>query len=907
MTAKQQYNSCFKFYIRPLLYRIVNLFVFLAFTFLVTVRAGAHTIVKPDFLTEEEKAWILANPVITATNKMEMGPFDFVEGGEATGYSIDYINLLALKAGLEIKYINGLPWTDLLEQMKDKKIDLTHSLFKSPERSKYLDFTKPFLKLPWAYYGKVGSDQIKSLNDLEGKSIGLLKGSIPWEIYLTEYPNLKVIEYSSSIEALNDLSTGHIEVYVNLLPVTNFRIKRNMINGVTVIGNKFFPKTVSQGDLRLAVRNDAPILKSILEKSMDYVTPEELSLISNKWYTQIYDDINIGLNDEERNWLAANKVQRVSMNTNGSAPFEILADNGTLTGISGELLMLVGDMLNIEFELVKNYDWLESFEQIKNKENAILPTVIRNEERQEHMLFTDSYYVQKNVIFAKKEAMSFTNMSHLRGYKIAQLKNDATTEFIRANYPEIEIIEVQNPTEALKAVSSDEADAYIGVLSVTKHHLNVEGITDIGIVGETSITSELSMGINADLPLLASAVNKALNSIPNEEKERIAQKWLAVHVVEKTDYELLINTLIIASLIIGIIIYWYNKLSIEQRKTKEALELNKAHLIELQYQRELIEQSSVDQTNLMNDLEIISAKHQLKNDLLTNIMDNTGHGIVVFSNDLKLVAWNDTFKKMIGVQGQIFKEGIDLTEFYNLEKLQEFKKGLSSQEYLTKLQKFINDRAKCDQRVQDINLRNGTIINVVLRIVADGTIINTYRDVTKERKKENKIKEMALCDGLTGLANRRAFDANMERSIQQFTRTDVPFLLAYLDLDNFKKLNDTVGHNAGDLVLKHVASVIVKHIRDKDVAARLGGDEFAIIFQNTDDIETTANRLEKIVQEINNTKQLGSYDITVGVRAGLARCSEKAITVGEMIEIADQALYKAKENGKGQIFKLLTA
>lgn len=98
-----------------------------------------------------------------------------------------------------------------------------------------------------------------------------------------------------------------------------------------------------------------------------------------------------------------------------------------------------------------------------------------------------------------------------------------------------------------------------------------------------------------------------------------------------------------------------------------------------------------------------------------------------------------------------------------------------------------------------------------------------------------------------------------------------------------------------------------KHIRENDIPARLGGDEFAIIFQNSNDLEATANRMEMIIQDIKNIKSIEGYIINVGASAGLAQCIDANISVSEMVEIADKALYTAKENGKGQVFKYLSA
>lgn len=921
MIKSSRNNSLLKVCNAPSLVQLITTLALFILTLFFTASVTAQTNSGMPQFSAEEQAWVAANPVVTATNKAEMGPIDFMQGGVATGYSVDYLNLVARKAGLKIEYVNNLPWNELLEQLRDKKIDISHSLAISPGRSEFLDFTKPYLSLPWVYYGQIGANEINSLNDLEDKKIGIVESTIPWDLYTAEYPHLDVIGYKSSGQALNDLSTGNIDVYVNMLPVTNYRIKRNLINGVEVIGKRFYPETTTQGEMRLAVRNDWPILKSILEKSMDSITNEELSTISNKWYSQLHDDINIGLTEEERVWLAKNKVNRVSVNKNGSAPFEIFDAAGKLVGISGELLELVGDLLEIQFEIVENSHWSVGLDQIENKESAIVPTIVKTVERQKNILFTDSYHSQTNVIFAHKEEIAFNHMESLNGYKIVQIANDATTENIRSAYPQIEIVEVETLAQAIELISSKDVDAHIGVLSRTLHYLNVEGIANIGVVGETPFTSELSMGINTDMPLLASAINKALNSIPKEEKERIVQKWMAVHVVPKADYGLLIAIAIVAAFIISVIIYWNNKLrgeitrrikieknlKVEQDKTKEMLESINQQMVELQFQRETIEESAETQATMMDDLDILSSNLQSKNDLLTEIMNNTGHGIVVFSKHLKLQAWNDTFKSIMDTQDREYEIEMDLEIFFELNRVEGITYDLSIDDYILELKDRIKNRSECNEQSWDRARNNGTIIHTVQRIMTDGTIINTYKDVSLERQEELRIKEMALCDGLTGLANRRAFDVHMEQSIHKFTQFDTPFLLAYMDLDNFKALNDTEGHNAGDLVLINVSAIIKKHIRENDVPARLGGDEFAIIFQNTDDIEAATDRLEMIIQDIKDTKNLEGYNINVGASAGLAQCLDEAVSASELVEIADKALYTAKENGKGQVFTSLSA
>ena len=194
-----------------------------------------------------------------------MAPIDFNQGGGATGLSIDYINLIAEKIGIKTEYVNDPNWNRLLELVKNKELDMTHSLVKTDERDEYLNFTKPYLHVPSVYFGRKGDPKINSIMDLEGKKIGVIEGSLPWNIYNRDYDHLNIKGYQSADIALNDLSSGVIDIYINLVATTNYKIKRNLITNIEVNGKDFYPKSKNQGEFRLAFNKDRGILKSIFE------------------------------------------------------------------------------------------------------------------------------------------------------------------------------------------------------------------------------------------------------------------------------------------------------------------------------------------------------------------------------------------------------------------------------------------------------------------------------------------------------------------------------------------------------------------------------------------------------------------------------------------------------------------
>ena len=127
-------------------------------------------------LSDEEKSFIAANPIIRASNEMDWPPFDFALSGKPRGYSVDLLNLLARKAGFQVKYLNGYSWDELTTLFNKGDLDLLHSLLKTPEREKMGAFTQPYMPMPQAFAVKKGTPIPASIAELEGKTAAIPRG-----------------------------------------------------------------------------------------------------------------------------------------------------------------------------------------------------------------------------------------------------------------------------------------------------------------------------------------------------------------------------------------------------------------------------------------------------------------------------------------------------------------------------------------------------------------------------------------------------------------------------------------------------------------------------------------------------------------------------------------------------------
>ena len=181
------------------------------------------------------------------------------------------------------------------------------------------------------------------------------------------------------------------------------------------------------------------------------------------------------------------------------------------------------------------------------------------------------------------------------------------------------------------------------------------------------------------------------------------------------------------------------------------------------------------------------------------------------------------------------------------------------------------------------------------QIILSNKIIEKQNIKLKEAY--NKMEELAKTDMLTNLSNRRDMYQKIKHETDRFERNEKPFAILMGDIDNFKKINDTYGHDAGDLVLSSIASVIVSTIRKQDIVGRWGGEEFLFLLPETN-LEGGKKIAEKLRVRINNeTIQYKNYNLKVTMTIGVSVYSQKH-AIDDSIKEADKAMYLGKIRNK---------
>ncbi|MFG0607591.1 diguanylate cyclase domain-containing protein [Vibrio mimicus] len=176
------------------------------------------------------------------------------------------------------------------------------------------------------------------------------------------------------------------------------------------------------------------------------------------------------------------------------------------------------------------------------------------------------------------------------------------------------------------------------------------------------------------------------------------------------------------------------------------------------------------------------------------------------------------------------------------------------------------------------------------------------RKTAKLERQKAELRFLSERDSLTGLLNRRAFKQQLSQALVKAKRSDIKLALLFFDLDKFKEINDTKGHEAGDVVLQEIAQRLKGTIRESDFCGRLGGDEFVVCLDILQDHSGVRSKSYQLLDKLTKPILVNNEELTVGVSIGIALYPDQAVQMPELLRIADEAMYVAKHQSGGMIY-----
>jgi len=176
----------------------------------------------------------------------------------------------------------------------------------------------------------------------------------------------------------------------------------------------------------------------------------------------------------------------------------------------------------------------------------------------------------------------------------------------------------------------------------------------------------------------------------------------------------------------------------------------------------------------------------------------------------------------------------------------------------------------------------------------------TFRDVTESRRRTTELEKLAQFDELTGLANRTLFAEQLTRAVGRSQRKSAPLAALFIDLDRFKSINDTLGHDTGDALLRQVAERLQSNLRVGDFCGRWGGDEFVVCLEDFGEAANAAAAAQKLLLVLSEKYEIGSSEVYATPSVGIAMYPDSGTTAEKLIKAADVAMFEAKKRGGGR-------
>lgn len=232
-------------------------------------------------LSPDEVEWLVSHPIIRVQNEQDSVPYNFFQDGPK-GHSIDYIHLLADIIGIEVKFITGPKWHEFLSMMEQRQLDVMTNIVNTQQRTQFIHFTKPYKKLLEGIYIKQGGQSYKSLAELKGKKVAIVKGFYQHELIKKYYPEIELQLVHSNLAAIEAVLTGDVDATFSDSALINYLMKQNTVGGIVLSSfnhDKRFENVVSLG-----VRKDWLIFRDILQKAMVLVPQQQLDQLYNKWH-----------------------------------------------------------------------------------------------------------------------------------------------------------------------------------------------------------------------------------------------------------------------------------------------------------------------------------------------------------------------------------------------------------------------------------------------------------------------------------------------------------------------------------------------------------------------------------------------------------------------------------------------
>jgi len=515
-------------------------------------------------LTADEKDFIEHHPVWRLHADNSWPPYNYREFGEAKGYTVELMLLVAQKVGAQVEFVEAGPWQQSAQLLHNKDVDLSSYLAEGNEHSDLARFNQRALFTMSSAIVSGNSGQTSNkFNQLAGP-FAVVSGSHEAQVLAQRYPDkqaylvedtLRLIEAVASGDAVAGLGNEKVIAYY-LSKIFTSQLRLFSLNDV----EGFAPT-----QWKVAVRHDWPLLPTIIDKALADVSSQRIASLQSKWFSQSSSpSVNVlNLNKNERDYLR-NKGELTYCSHPNLMPLEGKLNDQSI-GVTGDYLNYLAKSLAIELKLVTAHSWAEAQFKFKMRECDFLSLSFARKNRLAYAQYTKPYLSLPVAVAIHQKTPYTANLDSLTGQAIGYARGNPTIEHLKEAYPLVTFVQTESHIQGLEKVRDKQLFGYLGALPLLTYELQ-HNFPNLLIGSQLPQTFLLGAAVRSDEPILATILNKAIEKMDVKLHTSIMNTWAPVTYRPIVDYRLVWAVVVIGLIIIAAIAYSYYVLRLQFNK-----------------------------------------------------------------------------------------------------------------------------------------------------------------------------------------------------------------------------------------------------------------------------------------------------------------------------------------------------
>ena len=534
-----------------------------------------------------EHAWLTKFGVVRlALEKSDWPPYDIMGSGERyLGLSADYVSLVQARLGIKIQPVVYATWSDALDAVRAGNADMLVSVTPTPERQKFLAFTRPYAESARVIITRDDNRSIISLADIRDKRLAIERGYPIQEELHRFAPNAEAIVVDSTLEALTRVSRGEADAYIGQGIPALYLIENELITNLVVRA----PAGVSDSALAFGVRRDLAPLAGLIDRVLVAMTERERRAISHQWITlSSVAGLNTSgnlLSENEREWITQHPIVRVGRVGN-RRPLSFTDPHGAFVGLITDYSTVVAERAGFQIENVTAANETELLALLKGGRIDIAAALSRTAARADVVAFSRAF---ASLPWGIATRQGVPAPESLAGKLVALPMGIDLETVIGAAAAKVNVVPVADADAIAAAILGGKADLGIETLPVLYDIARGDRSTTLNVTDLRSAPpAELAFAVAKENSALLDILNKSLSNITAAEHERLRQRWFASFTQKEMDWGIFLRTALPVALALMATVA---VVAVSNRRLKKQID-----------QRERAERALADQLNFQSVL-----------------------------------------------------------------------------------------------------------------------------------------------------------------------------------------------------------------------------------------------------------------------------------------------------------------